>query len=1144
MDAIEAARQKAAELHQAACARGSDTSALLSFVTDEAERRGIDVYPLAQGDPQLKGGRALYDSQAGMILYEDVGSDFDKAFLIAHEIGHLELEGPAQNDLAEEIDPDRSAEAPAVGADRVVDYGSHERREIVMDLFARELLLPRSVARCWHIDEQLSSEEIAGRLKAPLSVIQQQLLDALLLPPISPPLTESAATPVGLDASQRNAALHRGSAFQLQAGPGTGKTRTLVHRIESLLEEGVDPAAILVLTFSNKAAGELRERIAARFPEAVATLWLGTFHSFGLDIVHRFHDRLGLSENPKVISRYEAIELLEHEIARLPLTHFRNLYDPTLDLGDMLSAISRAKDEVVNATEYRALTAAMLDTSRELPPGDVADKQRERAEKCLDVAELYQVYETLLQRTDSVDFGDLVSLPVRLLESEPEVQQLLASRHKHVLVDEYQDVNRASVRLIKAIAGEGKQLWVVGDSRQSIYRFRGASSINMKRFTEDFPGAQVAGLDINYRSSSEIVDLYRHFSTNMRASQGALPLQLQAHHGSLGKRPELRVATTPDDEIAVLAAAIMEKKSQGVEYKDQAILCTSNNRLSEIAASLEALGLPVLYLGSLFEREEIKDLLSLLSLVTDRRATGLVRAATLPGYTVHLEHITALQQHLREADPDPLGWGALIDDVPGLDEQASENLKRLSAALSDVPTNANPWPVLASLVIDRLGWAKQSAMANDLQGQLKGIALWQLLNFARKPINSSGLPVDRLLSRIRRIVLLSEDREMRQLPQATQSINGVRLMTIHASKGLEFKVVHLPGMISTGLPGTNRPPRCVPPDGLLEGAEGLTGLEAIKAGHEEEEECKFFVATSRAQNELLLYASSVQSDGKTKRSRSKYIDRIASVIQQQNNPARLSINPVEPEILSLDEEALLISEKQLSLYDRCPRRFLYTHALALAGKRTESAFMQMHSAVYDVLDWLGQEHSESTPSASELEAQFTQSWLNRGPVDHGYSEDYRRIGERLVQYLIETRQGRQLIKPEVLKVSFPEGEISVLPDEMTLDTDGKYSIRRIKSGKKGKDEFDRLEYTLLLEAAERKFGHGTRVEAVHLAGETQEQVAVTDRKKSARLSKTQSAMGAIAQGQFPAKPENRTCPRCPSFFICGKVPAGKICIKK
>lgn len=699
------------------------------------------------------------------------------------------------------------------------------------------------------------------------------------------------------------------------------------------------------------------------------------------------------------------------------------------------------------------------------------------------------------------------------------------------------------MRLLKAIAGEGKRLWVVGDSRQSIYRFRGASSINMKRFTDDFPGAQVAELGINYRSVSEIVELYRHFSTGMKASEGALPLQLHAERGPSGERPEFRVATTAEDEIAVIAAAVAEQKRQGVEYKDQAILCTSNNRLNEIAASLEGLGLPVLYLGSLFEREEVKDLLSLLSLITDRRATGLVRAATLPGYAVRLEHITALQQHLREADPAPLGWGALVDEVPGLDEHARDTLQRLSALMGDVPPHANPWSVLTSLVIDRLGWAKQAAQAKDLQGQMKGIALWQLLNFARNPIKGSGLPIDRLLSRIRRIVLLSEDREMRQLPQAALGINGVRLMTLHASKGLEFKVVHLPGMITTGLPGSNRPPRCVPPDGLIDGAQGLTVLEAIKAGHDEEEECKFFVATSRAQDRLLLYALSVQKDGKN-RKRSKYIDRIASVIDQQNNPPRLSLTPVAPEVLSIGEEALLISEKQLSLYDRCPRRFLYTHALALAGKRTESAFMQMHSAVYEVLEWLGHHHSESTPSAAELEAQFTQSWRNRGPVDHGYEADYRRIGERLVHYLMETRQGRQLVKPEVLQVSFPEGEISVLPDEITLDTDGNHSIRRIKTGKKGKEEFDRIEYTLLVEAAERHFGHGTRVEAVHLAGETQEPVTVTHRKKAARLGKSQSAMGAIAQGHFPAKPENRTCPRCPSFFICGKVPPGKICIKK
>ncbi len=1138
MDAIEAARQVAETLHKSALKRGVDVNDLLCLVQNEAERRGIEVVAVPQGDLQLNGARALFDGQADIILYEDIGSDFDKAFLIAHEIGHLEIEGPSIDSLTREVEPGRSAEPPAVGAERVVDYGSRERREIIMDLFARELLMPRSVIKHWHIDKNMASDAIAKRLKAPLAVVQQQLIDALLLPPIisaQSAQAELAITQSKPDKSQHTAARHRGSAFQLQAGPGTGKTRTLVHRVESLLEEGVDPGTILVLTFSNKAAGELRERIAARFPKSVANLWLGTFHSFGLDIVHRFHDRLGLSEHPRVISRYDSIELLEDEIARLPLKHFRNLYDPTLDLNNMLAAISRAKDEVVNAAEYLALAEAMLESA-----GD--DKEHELAEKSLDVAMLYQIYETLLQNKNSVDFGDLVSLPVRLVESDPAVQKLLSSRHQHILVDEYQDVNRASVRLLKAIAGEGKRLWVVGDSRQSIYRFRGASSINMKRFTDDFPGAEVNGLNINYRSSNEIVDLYGQFSIGMQASEGALPLKLHAERGYSGSRPEFRVATTPDDEIAVIAAAVEEKKRQGVEYKDQAILCTSNNRLSEIASRLESLGLPVLYLGSLFERDEIKDLLSMLSLVTDQRATGLIRAATLPSFSVSLEHITALQQHLRNADISPLGWGALLDEVPELDEQACESLTRLSAVFKDLPLHSSPWSVLASLIIDHLGWAKQAAKAKDLQGQMKGIALWQLLNFARNSINGSGLPIDRFLSRIRRIVLLSEDREMRQLPQAATGINGVRLMTIHASKGLEFKVVHLPGMVANGLPSSNTPPRCVPPDGLIEGTQGLTGIEAIKAGHNEEEECKFFVAASRAQDNLLLYASSVQNNG-NKRSRSKYIDRIAPSLHQMNNPSRCSLEPNAPEFLSVGEEALLLSEKQVSLYERCPRRFLYTHALALSGKRTESAFMQMHSAVYEVLEWLVRKHGETTPSTEELEAQFTQSWQNCGPVDHGYADEYRSIGQRLVQYLMNTRQGRQLVKPEMLLLSFPEGNIKVLPDEITLDTDGNYNIRRIKTGKKVSEEFDRIEYTLLLEAAERRFGKGTRVEAVHLAGETQEVVQVSDRKKITRLDKTRSVMGSIAQGHFPAKPDNRTCPRCPNFFICGKVPPSKILIK-
>lgn len=230
MDATEAARREAERIHQAAVAAGDDPWNLLELVSREAARRDLDVYALPQGDSALKSGRAVFDSQAGSILYEDTGSLFDRAFLIAHELGHVVLEGGVQDVVTEEVEPDRSVEDAPVGIDRVLDYGTRERREVRMDLFARELLLPRSVARHHHIDGNCSSADIASRLGAPLQVVQQQLLDAMLLPMESTASTRSAAPAAVLtpDPTQVAAANHRNTAFQLQAGPGTGKTRTLV----------------------------------------------------------------------------------------------------------------------------------------------------------------------------------------------------------------------------------------------------------------------------------------------------------------------------------------------------------------------------------------------------------------------------------------------------------------------------------------------------------------------------------------------------------------------------------------------------------------------------------------------------------------------------------------------------------------------------------------------------------------------------------------------------------------------------------------------------------------------------------------------------------------------------------------------------
>ena len=286
-----------------------------------------------------------------------------------------------------------------------------------------------------------------------------------------------------------------------------------------MINEGIDPSAILVLTFSNRAAGELAERLAAAAPDSASRIWIGTFHAFGLDLIRRYHDRLGLPSNLSLFDRSDAIEVLEEILPTLPLVHYRNLWDPTLVLRDVLVAISRAKDELADPARYRELAETMLRSTHD-------DEARKAAEKCLEVAHIYEIYEKAMHDRGAVDFGDLVMRPALLLEADAALRAETLFRHRHVLVDEYQDVNHASTRLLRAIAGDGRRLWVVGDSRQSIYRFRGASSANMVAFIHDYAETAIDQLSVNYRSTQQVVDAFVAFAPNMGASSGMLPLDL------------------------------------------------------------------------------------------------------------------------------------------------------------------------------------------------------------------------------------------------------------------------------------------------------------------------------------------------------------------------------------------------------------------------------------------------------------------------------------------------------------------------------------------------------------------------------------------------------------------------------------------
>ncbi len=1130
MDAVELARQRAAALHDDAVSNGADPWNPEAIANAVAFGLGLDIEPIEPGSVILAGGRAQFDPQNRTIRHEDSGSDFYKAFLVAHELGHATLGDDRVEHVAREVDLTRPAEAAPIGEDRVVDYSRRQRREIQMDLFGRELLLPRKRARSLHLDGMTASE-IAERLGAPFDVVTLQLLDALLLPQIEPDAHEPEAKPPRpLNIEQDEAARHRGPPYLLEAGPGTGKTQTLVGRVASLVDEGIDPRTILVLTFSNKAAGELSERIAGLRPEAASAMWIGTFHAFGLDLVRRYHQKLGFTKEPRMMDRSEAIAIMEREYLALDLTHHREIMDPARPLKDMFGAISRAKDEVADADRYAALAQAMLETA-------IDADAREAAERCAEVALVYEKYEELKHAAGAVDFGDLVSLPVKLLDSDPEAVSILRATYGHILVDEYQDVNCSSVMLLQRLTDGGRNLWAVGDARQAIYRFRGASSFNMSRFaTADFPGAASGRLRVNYRSTPEIVGAFSNFGSGMRAGSG--DASLDAERPTSGISPEHVTFGDNDDESDALADEIM-RLAPHIAYRDQAVLCPGNDRLARIGRELERRGIPVLYLGNLFERPEVKDLLSVLSLLVDRRAMGLVRRPSLPELAtgLSLAGASAVVEHLRRTEAAPLAWASTTLSLPELPKTDIDALRRSAEMMTGFNTDARPWTVLAHILLDRTRTAAQLASADNVASRAMGVAIWQLMGFLRAERPGPGLPIQRTLDGIRRLVQLADERDLRQLPLAAQGIDAVRLMTIHGSKGLEFPVVHVMGLNRNGMPSTARKPTCPVPDGMIEGAEGGT-IALAAADHALEQECLFYVAASRARDRLLLYSATRTASG-SRRDPSPFIVRLGVTSARAATPhSDRSPDPENQPLPIHIGPPIRITTAQLDLYSRCPRRFLYTHVLGVGGRRTPTTLTMMHDLVRAVVTQVAATQPSST-SLADMEELLDQRWSDGSLAGDEYRL-HREIATLLLQRFVAVRTGSVRAETTSLRAEIGNHTVTAIADDIVTAPGGRYIARMVKTGHRSSSTGQGLADAAFQIAAATSLP-GCTVEIIHL-GDVEPTVSVAFDPKALgrKTEKLAEALAAVGSGHFEPERSDRTCPFCPAFFTCGPVVDGTL----
>jgi len=588
-------------------------------------------------------------------------------------------------------------------------------------------------------------------------------------------------------------------------------------------------------------------------------------------------------------------------------------------------------------------------------------------------------------------------------------------------------------------------------------------------------------------------------------------------------------------EQAAVAASVRELEKAGVPLRDQAVLFRANSRLSEFAAALEDRGIAVLHLGSLFERDEIRNLLSLLSFIADPAGSALVRLATLDSYRVPLVDVSLLLTHGRDARIKALDALSDAARLAGFSAEAREGFAALARDLAGFSVSSSPWEVLCTYLFERSTFLKPLARSLDVRDQMKCVAIWQFLNFIREPhARGKGPPIYRLLERIRHLVVLGDERDLRQIPGAARHADAVRMLTIHGSKGLEFEAVHISGMTKAQIPLQYRGVRCAPPDRMVDEAGASSGKDYHRTIHAAEEECLYFVAMSRARSQLHHYGSAIKP--------SEFIGKVVPSLSNVRDfssvatPADLAKNWIVPVAAGASG---VIDADELSRFDRCPRRFLYTYLLGLAGRQRQTPFVKAHDCVYETIR--AAREYDKAGDRDWLLGQLESVWKERGPLAHAYEEDYRHIAQQTILNFQAACAGLDIQKVEAFAVDLLHGKVEVNPDQVAKRGDGTMLLRRIRTGKVSDKEEDEWIYTLYHAAASERYGEGRyEVEAIHLTGNTRTPIAPSVKKMKNRMDKAGAAAGSIHAGAFPPQPDPFSCPRCPHFFYCPSLPDGTV----
>ena len=605
----------------------------------------------------------------------------------------------------------------------------------------------------------------------------------------------------GLNPQQANAVQTVDGPMLILAGAGSGKTKVLTCRIAHLLNQGVRPYRILAITFTNKAAAEMRERVDKMAGEAAKDVWLHTFHAFCAKLLRIEIHHLGqYTNNFAIYDTTDTKSLMKQILQEMNLDEKR--YQPSAVIG----RISNAKNQLQTPEDYAKQASDFYDGK---------------------VAEIYARYEAKLQQNNALDFDDLLLLTLKLLQENEEVRTKYQDKFDYIMVDEYQDTNHAQYLLTKILAAKHKNICVVGDADQSIYGWRGADITNILDFEKDYPEAKLVKLEQNYRSTQVILDAANAVIDN---NTGRKPKNLWTDNGNGNQITYFRAIDERDEARFVIEQIQALDSRPDVKLGDMAILYRTNtqSRVFEEMLIKSGIGYNIVGGTKFYERKEIKDIIAYLRVIFNPNdSLSLLRIINVPRRGIGDATLAKLQAYAEENNMNLFDVVSASGDVPGLSSRFVGKLEELSSIIFELMGEANSGEVPVKQLIDNVmtktGYLEELENSKSAQDQSRVENLKELLSVAED--FSKGEEEDNLENFLGRVALVSD------IDDAELGEEAVTLMTLHSAKGLEFPVVFLVGM----------------EEGIFPHARTLMDEEEI-----EEERRLCYVGITRAERTLFL----------------------------------------------------------------------------------------------------------------------------------------------------------------------------------------------------------------------------------------------------------------------------------------------------